>query len=89
MDSQVTVSVNCKTPWAILSLHNQGLGFPKAGADGLIERFVRGDNVASIVASALGLTTAEEAVRAYGGRLSISNNADGVGVCVSGSFFLC
>ena len=89
MDSQVTVSVNCKTPWAILSLHDQGLGFPKAGADGLIERFVRGDHVASVVGSAHGLTTAEEVVRAHGGRLSISNNSDGVGVCISGSFLLC
>ena len=86
MDSRVRVELVRQTSWAILSFHDQGLGFPKTGAEGLTKRFARGHNVAGIVGSGLGLTIADEVVRAHGGALEIANNSDGVGACVSISF---
>ena len=83
MDSLVSVEIANQMPWAILSFQDQGLGFPASGAEGLTKRFARGENVAGIVGSGLGLTIADEVIRAHGGQLSISNNPDGVGACVS------
>ena len=86
MDSRVTVKLSCRASWVILAFYDQGLGFPQTGAEGLTKRFARGNNVAGIVGSGLGLTIADEVVRAHGGDLKIMNNPDGVGACVSISF---
>ena len=62
---------------------DEGSGFDDGAAQGLTERFKRGDDVAGVVGSGLGLTIAKEALRAHGGRLELENGTGGKGACVS------
>ncbi|MEL6677064.1 MAG: sensor histidine kinase N-terminal domain-containing protein [Pseudomonadota bacterium] len=71
---------------AILTVTDEGTGFPDAPADTLTERFVRGANVASTIGSGLGLTIAKEVVEAHGGTLIFRNRSESPGACVSLSF---
>lgn len=66
---------------ARVSVQDEGPGFGDGSAAHLTERFRRGDKVAGIVGSGLGLTIAEEALRAHGGRLELGL-AEGGGACV-------
>lgn len=66
---------------ARVAVRDQGPGFGDGPAAHLTERFRRGDKVDGIVGSGLGLTIAEEALRAHGGRLELSL-AEGGGACV-------
>ena len=66
-----------------MSFTDQGRGFGDTDLDGLTTRFARGSNVGDIVGSGLGLTIADEVVRAHGGRLEIAKNKEGKGACVS------
>jgi two-component system, OmpR family, sensor histidine kinase TctE len=86
VESDISVELTVEAPWVTLSICDQGLGFPKTGAKRLTERFARGDNVAGIVGSGLGLTIVDEVIQAHSGNLIISNNLNGVGACVSISF---
>ena len=86
VESDISVELTVEAPWVTLSICDQGLGFPKTGAERLTERFARGDNVAGIVGSGLGLTIVDEVIQAHSGNLIISNNPNGVGACVSISF---
>lgn len=86
MESHISIELTVEAPWLTLSIYDQGLGFPKTGAERLTERFERGDNVGGIVGSGLGLTIVDEVIHAHGGNLTISNNPNGVGACVSISF---
>ena len=66
-----------------LSIADQGRGFGETDLSGLTTRYARGANVGDIVGSGLGLTIADEVVRAHNGRLEISTNEKGQGACVS------
>lgn len=66
-----------------LSVTDQGRGFGDADVEALKGRFARGGNAEDIVGSGLGLTIADEVVRAHGGRLEIASNENGEGACVS------
>ncbi|GAB5448144.1 sensor histidine kinase [Gymnodinialimonas sp.] len=66
---------------ALVSVRDEGAGFGDMSAAHLTERFQRGDKVEGIVGSGLGLTIAEEALRAHGGRLDLGF-AEGGGACV-------
>jgi two-component system sensor histidine kinase TctE len=70
----------------VLTIRDQGIGFPDEGADKLTGRFARGQNVSGVIGSGLGLTIADEVARAHHGRLSIANNEGGPGACVRLSF---
>ena len=80
-DTDISVSLTCGSDTEI-SVRDQGKGFPETDTERLTGRFVRGDNVSGTVGSGLGLTIANEVMSAHGGRLEISNNAEG-GACVS------
>ncbi|MBY4893289.1 sensor histidine kinase [Rhodobacteraceae bacterium N5(2021)] len=66
---------------ARVSIRDEGDGFGEGSAAHLTERFRRGDKVEGIVGSGLGLTIAELALRAHGGRLELGL-AEGGGACV-------
>ncbi|MGR3614873.1 MAG: sensor histidine kinase N-terminal domain-containing protein [Paracoccaceae bacterium] len=83
-DEQVAVSVTAQGSQAVLTVTDNGLGFP-ADKDHLTKRFTRGTNVEGIVGSGLGLTIADEVARAHDGVLSITNTPGG-GACVSLTF---
>ena len=85
-DSTVTVSVARKEGVAVLTIRDQGIGFADTDVENLKGRFARGTNVESIVGSGLGLTIADDVLRAHGGGLSIANNSEGTGACVTLSF---
>jgi two-component system, OmpR family, sensor histidine kinase TctE len=66
-----------------LIIQDEGIGFPEEDRADLTKRFVRGSNVGGRIGSGLGLTIADDVVRAHGGSLSIENNAKGNGACVT------
>ena len=81
-DSQITVRA-FENDGYWLQVRDQGRGFGGADLAQLSKRFSRGSNVADIVGSGLGLTIADEVATAHGGRLEISTNQKGPGVCIS------
>ncbi|WP_425044737.1 sensor histidine kinase N-terminal domain-containing protein [Primorskyibacter sp. S87] len=82
-EGEVAVSVRAKNGLACVEVRDQGIGFPEKGAEALTGRFIRGSNVETVVGSGLGLTIADEVVGAHGGSLSIHNNSEGPGACVT------
>jgi two-component system sensor histidine kinase TctE len=66
-----------------MEITDQGRGFGDMDLARLTGRHVRGENVGNIVGSGLGLTIADDVLRAHGGRLEIGNNTEGKGACVS------
>lgn len=64
---------------------DSGPGFSETDRGTLLERFERGENADAVVGSGLGLTIADEVVRAHGGTITLSNNLGG-GACVTLSF---
>lgn len=64
---------------------DSGPGFSETDRGTLLERFERGENADTVVGSGLGLTIADEVVRAHGGTITLSNNSGG-GACVTLSF---
>ncbi len=66
-----------------ISFCDQGRGFGAADLSSLTKRFSRGENVADIVGSGLGLTIADVVARAHGGHIQIQSNPKGNGACVS------
>ena len=66
-----------------LSVRDQGRGFGDMDPSIVTERYRRGENVGNIVGSGLGLTIADDVIRAHNGRLDIRSNQEGAGACVS------
>ncbi len=82
-ETVVTLSVRNGGGEAQVMVRDQGPGFGQASATQLTERFRRGDQVEGVVGSGLGLTIADEVLRAHGGRLDLTSNEEGAGACVS------
>ena len=80
-ETVVQVQVSHEGREARVRVEDEGPGFGHGSAAHLTERFRRGDKVDGIVGSGLGLTIAEEALRAHGGRLDLGV-AQGGGACV-------
>ncbi|MCV6584849.1 MAG: sensor histidine kinase [Marinibacterium sp.] len=81
--SAVRITVTRQGEEGVVMLRDTGPGFPPDGMTRLRRRFQRGANVDGIVGSGLGLTIADEVMRAHGGTLDLRNNPDGGGACVS------
>jgi len=82
-EQDVSVWVGTDSTFAVVRISDHGTGFPEQGADRLLERFARGDNVKTTVGSGLGLTIAKEVAEAHGGKISVENQERGTGACVS------
>ena len=67
-------------PRAMITVTDQGGGYPKAQIGVLSKRFQRGDNVKDTVGSGLGLTIASDVAAAHDGRLELKNLESG-GAC--------
>jgi len=81
-DSDILVRVEEDENYRV-SVIDQGRGFGDTDLKQLTSRFARGSNVEDIVGSGLGLTIADEVVRAHMGSIEISANSGGTGACVS------
>ncbi|MCU4651990.1 sensor histidine kinase [Roseibacterium sp. SDUM158016] len=82
-ETVVTVTLErAGSAWRI-TIRDEGRGFGDAAVPQLVERFRRGANVEKVVGSGLGLTIADEALRAHGGTLTLSPGDNGVGACVT------
>ena len=81
-DSMITAALT-EGDEITLSFTDQGRGFEGMDMSPLRHRFARGTNVSDIVGSGLGLTIADEVVRAHEGRLEVSEQTKGEGACVS------
>jgi len=82
-DSSIIVRITQTKQAIALAVIDQGRGFGSADLGKLTGRFSRGVNVDDIVGSGLGLTIADEVVRAHKGQLMIEANKEGVGACVA------
>jgi len=82
-DSTVTLSVTAAGAEARLSVTDEGPGFVREDRARLTARFARGAGAGGVVGSGLGLTIAEEVARAHHGHLTLGDNPDGRGACVS------
>ena len=89
VESMVKLSFAYASDIIGLIIQDEGIGFPKEDRANLTNRFVRGSNVGGRIGSGLGLTIADDVVRAHGGSLSIENNAKGNGACVTLYFPSC
>jgi two-component system sensor histidine kinase TctE len=78
---QIQVSVHATPTQAQIMVTDSGQGFPDGGKSLLTQRFQRGDNVAGVVGSGLGLTIVRDVMAAHNGTLEISNIKQG-GACV-------
>ena len=87
-DTMIEVRVGAEKPCLHICVSDQGDGFP-AGTTQLTERFARGQNAMHTVGSGLGLTIADEVLKAHGGTLEISDNKNGSGACVCLLFPVC
>lgn len=84
-EGRIDLAIHGDVETIVLSVKDNGPGFPDGARASLTDRFVRGTNAGDIVGSGLGLTIAEEVVRVHGGTLALSNRPEG-GACVSLSF---
>ncbi|MBF9042834.1 sensor histidine kinase [Rhodobacterales bacterium HKCCE4037] len=82
-ETVVTLSVSAGGGEARVRVADEGPGFGDAPAEQLTERFRRGDKVEGVVGSGLGLTIADEALRAHGGRLEMQTGDNGRGAWVT------
>lgn len=82
-DTVIHVEVSNGAGSVRVTVCDQGRGFEGDDLDALKSRFGRGGNVSDVVGSGLGLTIADEVVRAHGGQLELAANIKGTGACVS------
>lgn len=80
--SEITVGTELDTN-LVIYVSDQGRGFGNTNIADLTQRFSRGSNVDDVVGSGLGLTIADEVLRAHGGHIEIKRNENGDGACVS------
>ncbi|WP_299147208.1 sensor histidine kinase [uncultured Tateyamaria sp.] len=78
-DKVVRIAV-ARDPDPMITVTDQGVGFPGDQIDMLSQRFQRGNNVKDTVGSGLGLTIAQDVAEAHGGHLELKNLKGG-GAC--------
>ncbi len=82
-ESAITITLESRGALAGIRVCDQGRGVDGADIATLTQRFRRGGNVGNVVGSGLGLTIADEVVKAHGGRLELANAQNGPGTCVT------
>jgi len=83
-DTIITIRVRT-TPALTVDVLDQGQGFPPDEMDKLAGRFVRGSDTDGHIGSGLGLTIAQDVVKAHDGIMVLSNRSEG-GACVTLQF---
>lgn len=81
-DSQIDITLVRDDMFGCVQISDQGRGLGNETESTLKKRFVRGHNADDVVGSGLGLTIADDVVRAHSGTLSLKQNK-GPGTCVS------
>jgi two-component system sensor histidine kinase PrrB len=71
-ETAVRVTLAPDGPWCLLSVEDDGRGFPDAGAEQLLDRFARGDTAAP--GSGLGLAIVTQQVRRHGGEIALGRS---------------
>jgi signal transduction histidine kinase len=73
--STVTVSVSAQDGFAGISVEDRGAGIPRREQQEIFRKFVRGADArtSQVKGSGLGLTMADEIVRAHGGRVDLTS----------------
>ncbi len=82
-DTTVTIRITQAGKEARITVIDQGPGLGDEPVEALTERFRRGKNTEGVVGSGLGLTIANDVLRAHDGRLELTTAQDGRGACVS------
>ena len=82
-ETVITVTLESGIKNVTLTITDQGPGFAADDIDALTNRFARGTNVGQTVGSGLGLTIANEVVKAHSGNLTLTQNTRGSGACVT------
>jgi len=82
-DTSIELRVARRDGGARISVIDEGPGLGDGPVDELTDRFRRGGNVEGIVGSGLGLTIANDVLRAHGGRLELGEGPERRGACVS------
>ncbi len=82
-DTAIELRVARRDGGARISVIDEGPGLGDGPVDELTDRFRRGGNVEGIVGSGLGLTIANDVLRAHGGRLELGEGPERRGACVS------
>ena len=82
-ETVITVTLELQGAEVVLTVADQGPGFEADNIDALTDRFARGTNVGQTVGSGLGLTIANEVVKAHNGTLTLTQNTKGSGACVT------
>lgn len=79
---RVSVHVGCEldhdTRWAVLTVHDEGVGIPPADLPHVFAPFHRGGNVGSIPGTGVGLAGARQIVEQHGGTIAVES-VEGVG----------
>jgi PAS domain S-box-containing protein len=70
------------TPWAMVSVADQGVGVPAGDLPHVFERFHRGTNVGRIAGSGIGLAGSKVIVEQHGGTVAIES-AEGMGTTIT------
>jgi len=82
-DTAIELRIARRDGGARISVIDEGPGLGDGPVDELTDRFRRGGNVEGIVGSGLGLTIANDVLRAHGGRLELGEGPERRGACVS------
>ncbi len=81
-DEEILISLEVVDGLARVAVSDRGRGLSGVNQAELTRRFARGGNVRDIVGSGLGLTIVDEVTAAHGGRLDLSEHAEG-GTCAA------
>ena len=82
-DTTVSLDVRQDGGEIRIGVTDEGPGLGDGPVEELTERFRRGGNAEGIVGSGLGLTIADDVLRAHGGRLDLGAGPKGKGTCVT------
>lgn len=73
----ITVAVNrdevSGTPWAVVSVRDEGIGVPSSALPRIFDRFYRAENTAGFDGNGLGLSGVLEVVQAHGGAVRVES----------------
>ena len=76
VDVEVSVEEGAGAQWAVMRVTDQGIGIPAADLPRIFERFRRGQNVAGIEGTGLGLSGAKQIVEQHGGTLEVQSEEE-------------